>query len=145
MEHDEKVKEANDEKSKTMKSSIESKDDANIFKKMMMKTRSKIETSNLKSKMKKETPRKKAMKRFQQNEISNNEKSELLAMFEKMKAKKMPKVLEVKTTDEKEDSKVNDEKKVSTKDGKDVRNDEKSKKMKLNYIKKSEKPIEDRR
>ena len=78
--------------------------------------------------MKKETPRKKAMKRFKQNEISNNEKSELLAMFEKMKAKKMPKVLEVKTTDEKEDSKVNDEKKVSTKDGKDVRNDEKSKK-----------------
>jgi len=95
--------------------------------------------------MKKETPRKKAMKKFQQNEISSDEKSELLAMFEKMKSKKMPKVQEVKTIDEKEQSKVNDEKNVSTEDEKDTRNDEKPKKMKLNLVEKSEKPIEVRR
>ena len=56
----------------TIATVIESKDDVNIFKKMMMKTRSKIETPNLKSKMKKETPRKKAMKKFQQNEMLKN-------------------------------------------------------------------------
>ena len=144
-----KMKTNDYDENETMKN--DEKLNTNIFKKMMMKTKViKQETperkTNLKSRMKKETPRKRAMKRFKNNEnVTDGEKSELLMMFEKLEKKKMLK---------KENEKVktmknyeNDEKEKSTKinendEKMNICKDEKNETNYENKIEKSNKLIE---